>query len=185
MPSEIPIVLETPRLILRTMKGSDVDPLLSIFGDVRVMEMFDAAPFDRQTMIGWVQRNLDHQAVHGYGLFSVILKPDNLLIGDCGLEQMDVEGSAAAELGYDFRSEYWNQGYATEAASAVRDFAFRQLQLPQLVSLIRQSNLPSQRVSEKIGMKRLRELTRYESPYWLYGLPHPDTADAPSAIPGL
>ena len=57
----------------------------------------------------------------GYGLFSVILKIDGELIGDCGLEQMDVEGIQAAELGYDFRSDYWNKGFATEAAIAVNN----------------------------------------------------------------
>jgi [ribosomal protein S5]-alanine N-acetyltransferase len=119
-------------------------------------------------MTQWVQRNLDHQTAHGYGLFSVILKSTGLLIGDCGLELMDVDGIPAAELGYDFRSDYWNQGYATEAAKAVRDYAFRHLQLPRLISLIRVGNLPSQRVAEKIGMHRIAKITRYGHPYWHY-----------------
>jgi len=74
------------------------------------------------------------------------------------------------ELGYDFRSDYWNQGYATEAARAVRDYAFQKLQLPRLISLVRQSNHPSGRVAEKIGMRRVRELERDGRPYWLYAL---------------
>lgn len=117
------------------------------------MAAFDTDPFDREQMTAWVQRNLDHQTEHGYGLFSVILKSNGDLIRNCGLEHMDVEGVAAAELGYDFRSDYWNQGYATEAATAVRDYAFNVLQLPRLISLIRQHNVPSQRVAEKIGMR--------------------------------
>jgi RimJ/RimL family protein N-acetyltransferase len=115
-----------------------------------------------------VQRNLDHQAEHGYGLFSVILKASGLLIGDCGLERMDVDGVPAVELGYDFRSDYWSQGYATEAASAVRDYAFQHLRLPRLISLIRVGNLPSQRVAEKIGMRCTAKITRYGHPYWQY-----------------
>jgi RimJ/RimL family protein N-acetyltransferase len=150
------------------MLPTDVDPLLAIFTDPKVMATFDAAPFNREQMTAWVQRNLDHQAEHGYGLFSVILKTSGELIGDCGLEHMDLEGVAAAELGYDFRSEYWNQGYATEAATAVRDYAFQVLQLPQLISLIRQHNVPSQRVAEKIGMRRTDELLRGETRYWVY-----------------
>src|SRR5436190_564680 len=108
--------LETPRLLLRLMQLSDVDPLLYIFGDPKVMAAFRVVPFTREQMEQWVQRNLNHQTEHGYGLFSVILKLNGLLIGDCGLELMDIDGVQMAELGYDFRSDYWNQGYATEAA---------------------------------------------------------------------
>ncbi len=164
------LTLETTRLLLRPMLPTDVEPLLAIFADPKVMAAFDAAPFDREQMTVWVQRNLDHQAEHGYGLFSVICKSNGELIGDCGLEHMNVDGVAAAELGYDFRKEYWNQGYATEAASAVRDHAFHVLQLPRLISLIRQHNVPSQRVAEKIGMRRRRELLRGETRYWVYEL---------------
>lgn len=163
-----PPLLETPRLQLRLMQADDVDPLLTIFADPSVMASFGAPPFDRLQMTQWVQRNLDHQAEHGYGLFSVLLKTDGLLIGDCGLELMDVEGVPAAELGYDFRSDYWNQGYATEAASAVRDYAFGQLQLPRLISLIRVGNLASQRVAEKIGMRCAATITRNGHRYWHY-----------------
>ena len=75
-------------------------------------------------MQGWLQCNLDHQSQYGYGLFSVILKASGKLISDCGLEVMEVDGAQVAELGYDFRSDNWHQGLATEAATVVRDFAF-------------------------------------------------------------
>ena len=161
-------LLETSRLQLRWMQADDVESLLAIFVDPKVMASFGVPPFDRVQMTQWVQRNLEHQTAHGYGLFSVLLKANGLLIGDCGLEWMDIDGVPAAELGYDFRSAYWNQGYATEAASAVRDYAFRHLQLPRLVSLIRVGNLPSQRVAEKIGMHCTATITRYGHPYWQY-----------------
>lgn len=162
------LLLETPRLWLCPMKLDDVEPLLAIFADPRVMAAFDAAPFDRVQMLRWVQRNLDHQASHGYGLFSVILKRNRLLIGDCGLELVEVDGHTVAELGYDFRSDYWCQGYATEAAIMVRDYAFGQLLLPRLASIIRVGNIPSRRVAEKIGMHYFGEITRYEHQYWYY-----------------
>ena len=163
-----PPLLETPRLHLRLMQVDDVDSLLAIFTDPSVMAAFGVPPFDHVQMMQWVRRNLDHQTVHGYGLFSVTLKTNSLLIGDCGLEWMDVDGVLAAELGYDFRSDYWNQGYATEAASAVRDYAIWHLQLPRLISLIRVGNLPSQRVAEKIGMRRTATITRHGQLYWHY-----------------
>jgi RimJ/RimL family protein N-acetyltransferase len=163
-------LLETPRLRLQLMQKDDVDALLCIFADPTVMAAFQTPAFDRTDMMQWLQRNLDHQLAHGYGLFSVILKANSVLIGDCGLELIDLDGTQVAELGYDFRRDYWNQGYATEAAQAVRDYAFAQLQLPRLVSLIRFGNIRSRRVAEKIGMRYIGERTCYGHQYWQYTL---------------
>ena len=166
--------LETERLILRPMSQEDFDALLLIFTDPKVMAAFQHDPFTPEQMQRWLSRNLEHQGQYGYGLFSVILKESGELIGDCGLEQMEVGGQALAELGYDFRSDYWNQGFASEAARAVRDYAFQVLQLPQLISLIRVGNLSSKRVAEKVGMTLSEEFTRYGIQYWKYSLKNKD-----------
>jgi ribosomal-protein-alanine N-acetyltransferase len=158
--------LETPRLILREMRSEDATELLAVFADPRVMESFGAPPFDAPRMDAWVRRNLGHQRAHGYGLFAVIHKEDRVLIGDCGLEQMDV----GAELGYDLRSDYWGRGLATEAACAVRDLGFGDLHLERLVSLIRVGNLASRRVAEKVGMSLAEQVERSGVPYWLYAM---------------
>ena len=162
--------IETPRLYLRLMELSDLDDLLKIFGDPKVMASFDTEPFNREQMGHWVQRNLAHQESYEYGLFSVMLKSKEMLIGDCGLERMEVGGEFVTELGYDFRSDYWNQGFATEAALAVRDYAFDALSLPSLISLIRVGNEASKRVSEKIGMRLIAEITKNGIRYWKYGI---------------
>ena len=162
--------IETERLLLRSMTAQDTDELILIFSDPRVMASFGGDLFDRKQMEAWVQRNLAHQERYGYGLFSVIHKEEDRLIGDCGLEHMDVEGDPEVELGYDFRSDYWGRGLATEAASAVRDYAREQLGLTRLVSLIRPDNLASRRVAEKIGMAPERELVRGDQVYFVYAL---------------
>ncbi len=163
-------MLETERLILRKMAWQDADQLLLIFSDPKVMQSFGGILFDRVMMGKWVERNLNHQDRYGYGIFSVILKEKDELVGDCGLEHMEVDGSHEVELGYDFRSDYWNRGLATEAASAVRDYAFEQLGLKRLISLIRPDNLASQRVAEKIGMRKEKECVQGEVFYHLYSL---------------
>jgi RimJ/RimL family protein N-acetyltransferase len=162
--------LETPRLFLRLMHLSDLDDLLKIFADPKVMASFDSTAFNREQMEHWLQRNIEHQNLHGYGLFSVMLKSEDILIGDCGLELMEVEGDFANELGYDFRSDYWNQGFATEAASAVRNYAFNKLHLPSLISLIRVGNKASKRVAEKIGMRYTAKITQNGIHYWKYAI---------------
>ena len=167
-------MLETPRLILRPMRAEDADDLLAVFGDQRVMASFDAEPFDRARMERWVRRNLDHQARYGYGLFTLVLKANGLVIGDCGLERMDEGDVVQAELGYDLRADCWNQGLATEAAAAVRDHAIQALGIPRLISLIRVGNLPSRRVAEKIGMRLEVEVQRYGHRYWVLALARDD-----------
>lgn len=163
-------MLQTERLILREMTAEDTDDLLVIFSDPKVMESFGGKPFDRGQMERWVHRNLEHQLTYGYGLFSVIHRQDDILVGDCGLEHMEVEARPEVELGYDFRSDYWGRGLATEAAGAVRDFALHQLQLRRIISLIRPENARSRRVAEKIGMSREKEISRGGHVYWIYSL---------------
>jgi RimJ/RimL family protein N-acetyltransferase len=152
------------------MRGEDFASLLAIFSDPHVMAAFASPPFAPEQMERWLQRNLEHQAQHGFGLFSVLLKQDGHLIGNCGLEVMEVDAVQVAELGYDFHSAFWNHGYATEAATVVRDYAFDKLRLPQLVSLIRVGNQASRRVAEKIGMSLDSEYLNGDLRYWKYAI---------------
>jgi RimJ/RimL family protein N-acetyltransferase len=166
--ADMTTILQTQRLRLRPMVAEDLDGLLSIFGDPRVMAAFGEKPLSRDQVQSWLQRNLAHQREHGFGLFSVLLQ--DRLIGDCGLELMHIAGRPVAELGYDFRSDCWNQGYATEAACAVRDYAFDTLGLPLLVSLIRPGNAASARVAEKVGLAQVATIERHGRSYRRYEL---------------
>ena len=163
------MMITTPRLILRPMHASDFAALLLIFRDLLVMAAFNHPPFTDEQMHAWLQRNLDHQAHYGYGLYAIIEQTSGDLIGDCGLEMMELDdGTTVAELGYDLRSNYWGRGYATEAALAVREYAFTMLNLPRLISLIRVGNLASQAVARKIGMKLTNTFMRGDVAYWQY-----------------
>jgi ribosomal-protein-alanine N-acetyltransferase len=64
----------------------------------------------------------------------------------------DVDGPAELEIGYHVHANYRNRGLATEAARAVRDYAFATLAVDHVISLIRPENLPSRRVAEKNGL---------------------------------
>lgn len=163
-------MLETRRLILRLMRPEDTDGLLKIFADPEVMKSFGVPPFNHGQMEKWVWRNIIHQQKHGYGLFTVVHKDDQVIVGDCGLEHMEVEGKQEVELGYDFRSDYWNRGLASEAARAVRDFALFTLHMPRIISLIRPGNIASRKVSEKIGMTKEETIMRGDEKYFIYSL---------------
>jgi RimJ/RimL family protein N-acetyltransferase len=153
------------------MDEGDFDDFYAVFTDPNVLRAFSLNSFTREQMKAWIGRNLDHQRRYGYGLFSVILKSTGKLIGNCGLEHSDFHDKPCVELGYDFLSNHWNHGYATEAALRIRDYAVEELGLKReaICSFIRQTNVASQRVSEKIGMHRILEFEKYGAPYFLYG----------------
>lgn len=160
--------ITTARLRLRPMRADDADSLLGVFGDPAVMAAFGRGPFTRQEMDAWVARNLEHQDRLGYGLFTIELREDGLVIGDCGLERMELAGADEVELGYDLRSDHWGRGLATEAAGAVVRHAREELGIRRLVSLVRATNAPSARVAERVGMALERELELDGAAYRLY-----------------
>ncbi len=167
------MILTTPRLILRPMSAEDVDPLLTLFGDPSFMAAFDAPVFDRSRMQAWVRANLEHQDRWGYGLFTIVARDGGDVIGDCGIETMEIDGRVESELGYDLRRDMWGRGLAAEAATAVAGYAFAELGLARLVSLVRHQNGRSARVAQKIGMKATGRLRRGDVEYMVYAMESP------------
>ena len=160
--------LRTKRLVLRPMTAEDAPQMLGLFGDPGFMAAFDSQPFGERQVEHWVARNLTHQSQHGYGLWTVELRESGEMIGDCGLQHMQIDGIPEVELGYDLRRDHWGQGLATEAARAVMRHAYDALGIQRLVSLVRTSNTASARVAEKVGMQRERYLTVHGVAYALF-----------------
>ena len=73
----------------------------------------------------------------------------------------DVNGRAEIEIGYRLARAHWGQGYATEAVTAVRDYAFAALEMPRLIALIDPANTTSIRVAEKAGMRYEADVMTY------------------------
>jgi RimJ/RimL family protein N-acetyltransferase len=163
-------MIETRRLILRVMKKDDAKELLDIFSDPIAMQYFGGVIFDRARMDKWVLSNLDHQAKYGFSLYSVILKDNNEIIGDCGLETDEIDGELIVGIGFDFKQACWGRGYATEAAMAVLKYGFTQFDFDRIRGWIDPENVPSRRVAERIGMNVERYILRGSKRYALYGI---------------
>jgi RimJ/RimL family protein N-acetyltransferase len=146
-------VLETERLWLRQMRPSDAGDLEQVLGDAEAMRHYPA-PFTAAQVRAWIDWQLHNYAQHGYGLWALVLKTDQQVIGDCGLTWQRVGYSAQRQLeaGWHVRRDLWNRGLATEAALACRDNARDVVGALHLVSIIAEANLPSQAVACKLGM---------------------------------
>jgi RimJ/RimL family protein N-acetyltransferase len=163
------LVLETERLRLRRFRRDDVDAVYAIIGDDVAMQYYPRT-FDRDDARSWVERNLSRYAEYGHGLFAVMLKGSDKVIGDCGVILQVVEGEKQLEVGYHLRRDHWGHGYATEAARACMGLAFQGLGAKQVISLIRPDNVPSRRVAERNGMKLERQVMHYNLLHLVYAM---------------
>lgn len=114
--------------------------------------------------IEWTRRNYDE---HGFGLW-VIETHDGEFVGDCGLTMQQIQDEWFVEAGWHVRSLLQRQGYATEAATAVRTTAAA-AGIEHLVAIIRPTNIASQRVATKIGLTLEREVHKNGGPALVFG----------------
>lgn len=145
-------ILTTPRLSLREMMWDDLDFLATLLADPRVMRHYTQR-YSRDKAKLWMQRILERYAEHGHAFWLVSLRATGEPVGQVGLLLQHVDGVDEPEIGYMIHADHWRQGYALEAASAVRDYAFDTLDKPRVISLIRPVNVPSQRVALGVGLK--------------------------------
>lgn len=145
------IRIETPRLILRPLAPEDAAALLPILGDPANMRWYPRA-FTPAEIASGIERQMERYRT-GTGLLGMILKESGVLVGDCGPAWQDVDGRPELEIGYHVHPAWQNRGLATEAAKAVREYAFASLGVEAVISMIRPENLPSRRVAEKNGLR--------------------------------
>ena len=151
-------VIQTERLQLRRLRPDDLDAMHSYLGDAQTMKYYPA-PYSRDFVKQAIEKNSERYAQYGYGLFGVVLRASGDLIGDCGLVWQDLPGGAELEVGYHFSRAHWGHGYATEAARACIEYAFCNVDVDHVISLIRPENTPSRRVAERNGLYIARQLT--------------------------
>lgn len=166
-------ILETPRLSLRQMTPDDLPALKRTLQDPIVMTAYEHA-FSDQEAQDWLDRQLARYQKDGFGLWAVLSKETGQWLGQCGISMQNWEGRMVPEVGYLFERVHWHHGYATEAAMACRDYAFEVLKLDEVFTIIRDTNLPSQRVAERNGMTRretgIRHYYGIDMPHYLYSI---------------
>ncbi|WP_030527717.1 GNAT family N-acetyltransferase [Phycicoccus jejuensis] len=186
MPTPLPTpTLETARLRLRPFRPEDADALFTLMSDHVVLRYWDAPPWrDRERAPAFV-RACERVAENGSGARLVVeRRSDGSFVGWCALAQYDA-GYRSAVITYVLRQDAWGQGLATEAGSALLDWAFATLDLNRVQGEADTRNPASRRVLERLGFVHegtLREdcvVDGEVSDTWVLGLLRRDRRPAP------
>jgi len=100
----------------------------------------------------WIQSQLDRYKAGTYGMCAIHLKEDDTFIGQAGALIQEVDGKKEYEVGYHLFSEQTGKGYATEAAKHFKEWLFKKDEVSSVISIIREDNVPSQKVAVRHGM---------------------------------
>lgn len=147
------IVLETERLFLREMDVADAPFIVALLnepsflrfiGDKKVRTVQDAEQYILNGPVASYNRN-------GFGLCLVELKETHTPIGMCGVLKRDE--LPHADIGFAFMPEFWNKGFALEAAAAVMNDARERLKLERILAITNQDNEASIKLLQKLGLK--------------------------------
>ena len=151
------VVLETPRLRMRALRGEDLDAYAEMSADPDVMR-FLGTGVTLNRMDAWrsIAGILGHWKLLGYGMWAVELKSSREFVGRVGF--LDPPGWPGFELGWVLHKSHWGHGYAIEAAMRARDYAFKEMGRDKFISLIRPANARSIRVAERLGARLAGEV---------------------------
>lgn len=162
----------TPRLQARRPEGGDLPPYEGLFLDSAVGEWLrpqPLEPFRRADIREMLGRDVSHWVEHGFGPWALIDRGRGAFVGRGGLAWTDLEGERAVELPWAIDPGRWGEGLASEAAGAAIAWA-RSLGLREVVAMITPTNLASQRVAEKAGLRLRGNVDRRGIPHLLYRL---------------
>ncbi len=170
-PSWDRICIKTARLLLRTPTPEDASAMHELFADPVVMDGLNRDPVsDLDGSRAMIEGGMNGWISDGLGPFILETAGDRRAVGWAGVMIFDTRGwtpsswtsagpYAQPELGWALMRTDWGCGYATEAAAAIRDWAYKCRPIDLLVSLISPANVRSQRVARRIGATPTEAIT--------------------------
>ncbi|MFE0648631.1 GNAT family N-acetyltransferase [Streptomyces sp. NPDC059534] len=156
------IEIRTPRLILRRWSEDDLVPLSEVNADREVMRWVDDGSVrDLDRTAEDIERYEEEWDDEGFGIFAVELIGSGELIGLAGLSVPESLPELSAEVAISWRlgRQFWGQGYASEAAHAVLEFALQDRGLGRVVAVTHLGDAASENVIGKLGMTSERQMT--------------------------
>ena len=159
--------LRTPRLVLRRPSVADIDAIYAIHSDARACEHNPADVLATRRDAAELLRRWDtHWSEKDYGYFSMDLPGTDAPIGFCGIKLVRFRGERLLNLFYRLDPAFWGQGFATEAARAVVDYADRRLPELAMIAKVRPQNVASRRIVTKLGLVKQPSLGEVGEDGW-------------------
>ncbi|MCX4767759.1 GNAT family N-acetyltransferase [Streptomyces sp. NBC_01275] len=167
--------IRTPRLILRRWNDDDLAPMAEINTDPQVMRWIDDGSVrDLEHTAEAIEQWEEEWDEEGFGLFAVELLASGELAGFTGLYVPDFlpEAQPDVAIGWRLGSQFWGQGYASEAAHATLEFALQDRGLDRVISISRVGDDASENIARKLGMALERETTHpvYGFPLYIHAI---------------
>jgi RimJ/RimL family protein N-acetyltransferase len=147
------VVVETERLLLRKWDDDDDAAVAHIYLKPEVMEFIPGGVWSPDRTVRTVARMRELDVEHGFGFYPVVVKSLGTIVGHCGLGRL--EQTPEIEVAYILDSDYWGQGYASEAARAMIAYGFSRLNISRIVAVAFPENTRSIRVMRSVGMTPL------------------------------
>ena len=172
---EFPL-LKTDRLLLREYTHEDAAGLLEIRTDPQVMKYLDREPFkDIEEAKKFISVKLKDQKEHKGISWAVCDKLSGEFMGDLAYWKI-IAGDHRAEIGYTLKTQYWKQGYMTEALRSILEWGFSKLGLHSVMADINPDNNASRQLLLRVGFQKegyYRENYHFRGQYYdseMYGL---------------
>jgi RimJ/RimL family protein N-acetyltransferase len=156
--------------------SQDAEDLYELFADAEVMRGLGKEPVSAvEEVRAMIEGMIGGWRTDGLGAFILeTAATDRQVVGQAGLMIFDTRdwtpstwtkagGHAQPELGWALTRTHWGHGYATEAAAAIRNWAYERPKIDRLVSLISPDNIRSQRVAERLGARPTETVTPVDS----------------------
>ena len=140
-------ILETNRLILREFVQDDFDALKKIIHDGKESDEY---------IQRWLDWCISSYQKDGFGLWAVIYKATNEVIGSCGVSMQPIDGEWRPEIGYHLRNDYHRQGLGKEVTKAIKDYFFAHYQYDEVYSYMDVDNVASYKTAEANGMTYIK-----------------------------
>jgi RimJ/RimL family protein N-acetyltransferase len=145
-------ILNTERLRLEPISDSHLDGLLVLNSDPEVMRYITGKPQTREEAKALIERVKRHWAEFGRSWWCFIEISTNEIIGAGCVQYLGHDPANPTELGWRLRKDKWHQGFASEAARCMAEFAFNELNCTEVAAVCHPDNNASAQVMKRLGM---------------------------------